>query len=164
MGCDVETKQCSKCKEAKGVDHFYKLTGRKAQLRSQCKECTSEWAKQHRSKNIDEYIKRDRDFRAKNPERVNREAAARYRKNRDKILAKNKKRLEDNPIEHTARMRFAARVRGGYIIPPLKCEGCGDERSLHGHHDDYSKPLEVRWLCVPCHMRHHRAKKSEEES
>lgn len=35
------------------------------------------------------------------------------------------------------------------------CEVCG---VLHvdAHHDDYSKPLEVRWLCRKHHLLHHR--------
>lgn len=32
-----------------------------------------------------------------------------------------------------------------------RCEVCGKENA-HAHHEDYSKPLEVRWLC----RKHHR--------
>jgi hypothetical protein len=35
------------------------------------------------------------------------------------------------------------------------CERCGAEHA-EKHHDDYSKPLEVRWLCRPCHLSIHR--------
>lgn len=35
------------------------------------------------------------------------------------------------------------------------CEQCG-ELQVHGHHDDYTKPLEVRWLCPPCHRDWHK--------
>lgn len=35
------------------------------------------------------------------------------------------------------------------------CEVCGDPKS-DGHHDDYAKPLDVRWLCRPHHMEVHR--------
>jgi len=34
------------------------------------------------------------------------------------------------------------------------CEVCGAEPA-DGHHDDYAKPLEVRWLCRAHHRQHH---------
>jgi ribosomal protein S27AE len=35
------------------------------------------------------------------------------------------------------------------------CERCGAEKA-HGHHDNYSKPLDVRWLCSTHHRERHR--------
>jgi len=35
------------------------------------------------------------------------------------------------------------------------CEHCGDTKSL-AHHEDYSKPLVVMWLCQPCHSLRHK--------
>ena len=37
-----------------------------------------------------------------------------------------------------------------------KCEVCGSF-TVEAHHDDYAKPLEVRWLCRGDHQRHHAA-------
>ena len=49
--------------------------------------------------------------------------------------------------------------RAGLIVPPAGCERCGggptQYQSLHGHHADYSKPLEVEWLCARCHVLQH---------
>lgn len=37
------------------------------------------------------------------------------------------------------------------------CEICGAPSSeTAAHHEDYSKPLDVRWFCPVCHYRHHR--------
>ena len=35
------------------------------------------------------------------------------------------------------------------------CEFCGTKRDVLAHHDDYSKPLEVRWMCRADHTRYH---------
>jgi hypothetical protein len=47
-------------------------------------------------------------------------------------------------------------VRGGHLLKPRACESCGKISRIHGHHDDYSKPLAVRWLCQICHLKIHR--------
>lgn len=51
-------------------------------------------------------------------------------------------------------------MRGKLI--PQPCEVCGSfrrlsdgRREVHGHHDDYNKPLEVRWLCGQHHREWH---------
>ena len=55
----------------------------------------------------------------------------------------------------------AKAIYRGKLIP-APCESCGfsgrakDGRNLvHAHHEDYSKPLEVKWLCKSCHDKHH---------
>jgi hypothetical protein len=48
-------------------------------------------------------------------------------------------------------------LKSGALVKPDACEECGlpaseaGKRGLHGHHADYDKPLEVRWLCPKCH-------------
>jgi hypothetical protein len=51
--------------------------------------------------------------------------------------------------------RSMARVyqRRGKIVPQ-PCEQCG--APAQKHHDDYSRPLDVRWLCRKHHMELHR--------
>lgn len=46
-------------------------------------------------------------------------------------------------------------VRHGGLIKEA-CEACGDENT-HAHHDDYCRPLEVRWLCRPHHAEAHKS-------
>jgi hypothetical protein len=43
----------------------------------------------------------------------------------------------------------------GLIKKPSNCYGCGNEYDLEAHHKDYSKPLDVEWLCVSCHHSRH---------
>ena len=38
---------------------------------------------------------------------------------------------------------------------PQPCEECGSTGKVHRHHDDYSKPAEIRWLCPRHHAQYH---------
>jgi transposase-like protein len=58
--------------------------------------------------------------------------------------------------EVRARTLLNAAVRAGKIVRPKECESCGAEGRIHGHHEDYSQPLSVRWLCTVCHGEVHR--------
>ena len=65
------------------------------------------------------------------------------------------KRLHDDAKRHAVAAVFGA-VKVGLLVPQ-PCEKCADTES-EAHHDDYDKPLEVRWLCRSCHYTHHRGR------
>jgi hypothetical protein len=57
------------------------------------------------------------------------------------------------PEKASARSILAGAVRRGKVNR-LPCEVCGNPKS-EAHHEDYSKPLEVIWLCREHHLERH---------
>lgn len=53
--------------------------------------------------------------------------------------------------KRASRLSKSALIKG--LIKRSPCEVCGFRGDAH--HDDYAKPLEVRWLCRSCHQKHH---------
>jgi RNA polymerase sigma factor (sigma-70 family) len=64
------------------------------------------------------------------------------------------------PLSASSDQRRAHRAVGRAIksgkMLKQPCETCGTRRSPNAHHDDYLRPLDVRWLCASCHQRQHR--------
>ena len=53
-------------------------------------------------------------------------------------------------------------IQKGALVPQ-DCEKCGADyefkdgrNAVQAHHDDYNKPIDVRWLCQPCHHEWHK--------
>lgn len=49
-------------------------------------------------------------------------------------------------------------VRKGKILKLTSCSMCHKDfprKQIHGHHDDYSNKLAVRWVCFSCHNKLH---------
>lgn len=62
---------------------------------------------------------------------------------------------QSNPEKRRAQKAVeAALLRGDLQRRP--CERCGETKHVHAHHDDYSKPLDVMWLCAKHHKERHR--------
>lgn len=57
------------------------------------------------------------------------------------------------PEKIAARSAVLVATRSGKLIKQ-PCEKCGEQKT-QAHHDDYSKPLDVRWLCDRCHRIEH---------
>lgn len=54
-----------------------------------------------------------------------------------------------------ARYAISSRVYGRRLKRPSKCDhGCTGVK-IEAHHPDYSKPLEVKWLCKKHHVAEH---------
>ncbi len=108
-----------------------------------------------------------RQWRANNPEKV-REINRRYRENNKEKIAEwkkmhpesvneHKRRWEINNAEkHRAHRTIDNKVNSGRMNKPTHCECCGNGPCItQGHHEDYSKPLDVLWLCDICHRKTH---------
>lgn len=72
---------------------------------------------------------------------------------------KQSKLPDDIAIQReSARAALNAAVNRGVVEKPSSCTQCGKTGVvIEGHHDDYSKPLEVFWVCKDCHTEVHRA-------
>jgi hypothetical protein len=78
------------------------------------------------------------------------------RRDRNAIREADKRRYlkrKGTPIQR-CNYTFNNAVRDGRIARG-PCEVCGTTEDIHGHHDDYSKPLDVRWLCGQHHRELH---------
>lgn len=67
---------------------------------------------------------------------------------------------KDHPLTGLARLKDICRsIANVYLrrgkIERRPCEVCGSPAEMH--HDDYDKPLAVRWLCRPHHLALHRS-------
>jgi hypothetical protein len=146
---------CTQCGESKGETGFYKHPFSAGGRSTKCKECVKANVRANRLKRLEYYREYDRQ-RTDVPKRV--EARREYQKqNRGRIACIQKSWNAANPEKIKARTKVANAVRDGKLTKPEACERCQSTAlRLHGHHEDYSKPLEVMWLCEPCHGKRHR--------
>ena len=61
---------------------------------------------------------------------------------------------EEHKIKHRVRALTRSYVKAGKLIK-MPCEVCGTKINVEAHHDDYDKPMDIRWLCRNHHREHH---------
>ena len=149
---------CRVCHTKRHKSQFYKACINKAGTVGECKECTQARVKKNRAEKADYYREYDAK-RYQNDPRVK----ARHRKYQETPSGKASmerargKWLENNPAKRSAHIAIGNAVRDGKIQKPDTCQSCGAKPGrIEGHHTDYTKPLEVMWLCRTCHVDQHR--------
>ena len=153
-------KRCGRCGDFKSVDQFYRL--KTGYLHGYCHPCNTEARREWGRANRDSTLAVARRWRADNAERVA-ENTRRWRaQHPDAMMAAIRRWEAKNPerIRMVRRAIDAVRraTQKGTLIRPTACEACGVQgRQITAAHHDYTRPLDVRWLCRPCHGRWDRA-------
>lgn len=95
----------------------------------------------------------DRRYRARHPDRVKATKRA-YRERNAEALSREQRERNRDRLKANARGSVHRAIARGELVRG-SCEGCGSTENVHGHHDDYAKPLDVCWLCPVCHAAVH---------
>lgn len=135
-------KACFRCGAVKPLDEFYRHPFMADGHLGKCKDCTRSDVRQYREANITRYRQYDRE-RFQRPER------------RAQVYQWNRERKMRDPQKTRARQATLNAIRAGRLVR-LPCEACGTTVRVEAHHPDYSKPLDVRWLCDTHHHEEHR--------
>lgn len=120
----MKYKRCFKCGEVKPLSEFYAHPQMADGHLNKCKDCAKRDAKHRR----DDAPESD--------------------------LQTRLKACAANPNHKNAYMAVDAAVRAGVLKKPDHCQGCGrsaSETRIGAHHYDYTKPLDVIWVCAACH-------------
>ena len=119
-----------------------------------------EWWAAYRNKNREAMRANARKYARKNSKR-NAAANKKWRKGHPEMVRAQADRYrEKHPEKARATNRLRKAVFLGEIAKPSICNRCRrrlPKGQIQGHHEDYSKPLGVEWLCGRCHRAQHRA-------
>lgn len=113
------------------------------------------WQKEWRKKNKEKENARVRKWREENRDHHNEYNRAWRKRNRARQNELTDRWRKEKTGDATKKVHY--RIRKGEIIPQ-PCEVCGCPHT-EAHHDDYNKPLDVRWLCRECHLAWHKENK-----
>lgn len=136
----VTEKKCFKCGITKVISEFYVHKMMLDGHLNKCKECTKLDVKTayylDHEKSKERERKRVRNYTAK----------AEY----------GKRYKETFPMKRKAQYLVSNAIRDGRMSKGKECEICEAKERIHAHHNDYAKPLDVRWLCCTCHFKWHK--------
>jgi ribosomal protein S27AE len=177
-------KKCTRCKTTLSVDNFYKNKSKPDGFCTECKQCNKEISSTYRKNNVlarkkylkewylknkthqilstaeyrnnhkEYYQKYNKNYRTEHFEVLKKQHQEWRKNNSDRYNFLNEKSRLKTPEKSKARHTLNYAVNKKHI-KKTACSVCGNVNS-QAHHSDYSKPLDIVWLCAKCHGLKHR--------
>lgn len=171
-------KVCTGCKVLKNFDEFGNVRKAFDGKNQKCKACCKARAKKtvHSAEAIANKKAYQAEWQRKKAPILNAKARKSYKENIEKCreqakirqkrymqtekgkathLAASKRWKEENYEKYSAHQKVKKAIKSGKLIRPDNCEVCEKEGKIEAHHEDYTKPLDVIWMCQYCHLYHH---------
>lgn len=169
-------KKCTRCEAEKELTEFHKRKDRASGVNTICKGCLNSRRKQLIAPKKGEVNRKQREGYKKNREdrlkwmneywkNLPEEEKNRRReikriqfKTSQEQKANKKKYLKEvyDQEKLKANRELNEALRRDKIQKPDYCQICNEKKRLDGHHSDYSKPLQVLWVCRKCHSAIHK--------
>lgn len=155
------SKVCRTCGESKSLTDYYTHKQMSDGHLNICKSCVKDRVNNHREENLGRIQEYDR-----------KRGLLEHR--RENVRRSYKKRKED-PVKWEKELEYKRRyvksekfrqkrkcheivnnaIRDGRLfVGP--CQKCYNTHDIDAHHEDYTKPLAITWLCKKCHGERHR--------
>lgn len=122
------SKSCVVCKNKK--DNMYLIRGKNINVRDRfmCPECNANRCRIYRK----------------------------TQKGKERVSVAILKTISKYPEKQKARQFVYRNLMSGKIKRPNHCSLCNKSCKPQGHHNDYTKPLDIQWVCVGCHSQIHK--------
>ena len=148
--------RCPSCERWLPRDAYSTEPRRPNGLDGRCKRCRRNLRRGRRNETLEHVRAQGRGYYRESGGRE--KARKYYRQNSLKCIAATRASDAKNPERRRARTAAYHARQSGLLLRPEKCSCCGRaDLPIESHHPDYSKPLDVEWLCTVCHGRRHRA-------
>lgn len=134
-------KVCRSCQNLKPLSDYYKHSQMFDGHLNKCKECVKKRVSLYSKTPAGKAVERKRQ---------------KTKKRRDWQVKYMRKRRKLEPLKYEARTAVNNAIRDGRLSKGV-CEVCGSSNT-QAHHEDYTKPLDIIWLCFPCHKKAHQNK------
>lgn len=131
------SKKCFKCGQVKPLSDFYKHKQMSDGHVNKCKECNKSDVRLNRKSKVEYYRDYDRKRGSRHDPSYTPEYRLRF------------------PNKYRAHTMVNNALRDGRLHKE-PCSICGSFEYTHAHHDDYLKPLNIRWLCAAHHSQWHK--------
>ena len=150
-------KICTRCGGKKPLSEYQKRSLSKDGVTASCKACLK---KLDARRFQDDPRVRARHTAYQNTEHGKARMIAAKKKwadeNKDILRDIRLKWVEKNPEKRAAHIILGKAVLKGIVEKPKDCSRCGAGGRIDGHHHDYTRPLDVVWLCRQCHVNEHK--------
>ncbi len=174
---DLNQKRCYACEQVLSVECFGKNRAKKDGFSDECRRCRKISDAKSHQKNRNKRLAKMRAYQNEHCEELriksieysrsergrenNNKATRKYYATHKKAIAKRMKRNQVEQKErYVSRYQASNAIKLGKLSRPTACQDCNKQGRVEGHHPDYTKPLEITWLCKRCHALKHRKAES----
>lgn len=131
-------------------------------MNSECKDCCSRRRRENYEENKKQILEDRKKYYRENKEKFAnyvskyQKNSPKYRQYQNKYLIKKRKSYDQKFL---SRQIVQLALKGKMIFKPSKCTKCENAERIEAHHEDYSRPLDIIWVCYQCHRQIHKSSK-----